>query len=121
LVEGAAEQVSWTQYPAARQRQLAGYVAAYLAGTVPDLADGAELYARPDLGYALAATACPSLAATRGEPRLWELMDAFTAERARLGWSGAVTGAQADAVLVREIGLDSRELARRAVAWATGG
>ena len=121
LVEGAAEHVSRTQYRPAQQRRMAGYVAAYLGATVPDLADGAELYASPDVGYGLAAAACTYLAATRGEQRLWELMDAFTAERGRLGGAGPVTGAQADAVLVRETGLDSRELARRALAWAAGG
>jgi hypothetical protein len=121
LVEGAAEHVSRTQYPAAEQRRMAGYVAAYLDGTVPDLADGADFYAWPDVSYGLAAAACTYLAATRGEQSLWDLMDAFTAEGERLGLAGPVTAGQADAVLVRQVGVDSRELARRALAWAAGG
>jgi hypothetical protein len=119
LVEGAAEYVSRTQYDARRQRLMAAYGVAHLASSVPVLANGAEFYADPDVHYAMAAAACTYLAATRGSGALWDLMDAFTAEGARLGQSG-LSAAQVDAVLLQQVGLDNRGLARAAVAWATG-
>jgi hypothetical protein len=121
LVEGAAEYVSWTQYTAEQQRRMAAYVVAYVGTSTPVLVNGAEFYAYPDANYMLAATACTYLAATRGRQSLWDLMDAFTAERPRLGQAEQLSATQVDAVLLREIGLDNRGLARAAVAWATGG
>jgi hypothetical protein len=120
LVEGAAEYVSRTQYSAEQQRSVAAYVVAYLGTSIPALANGAEFYANPDINYELAATACAYLAATRGRQTLWDLMDAFAAERPRLGQAEPLSAAQADAVLRREIGLDNQGLTRAAVAWATG-
>lgn len=121
LVEGAAEYVSRTQYPDDQQRLMAAYVVTYLGTSTPVLADGADFYASPDLNYELAGTTCTYLAATRGPGALWDLMDAFTAERQRLGQADALSPTQVDAVLLREIGLDSRGLARAAVRWATEG
>ena len=69
----------------------------------------------PTLSYGLAAAACTYLAATRGAQSLWALMDAFAAERRRLGQAEPLSATQVDAVLLREIGLDSRALARAAV------
>jgi hypothetical protein len=120
LVEGAAEYVSRTEYPAPRRRLMAAYDVVQLAASVPALANGTEFYADPDVHYALAGAACTYLAATRGSQALWDLMDAFTAERARLGQVG-LSAAQVDAVLRREVGIDNPGLARAAVSWATGG
>jgi hypothetical protein len=58
--------------------------------------------------YALAWMACDYIAATRGEPLLWQLMDAL-----HNGGAGT-TDAQQDAVLEQVLGLDSHQLARRA-------
>lgn len=120
LAEGAAEHVSWTQYPAEQQRLMAAYVTVYLDTSTPSLANGTEFYVNPHLNYQLAATVCTYLAATRGTQTLWDLMDAFAAERPRLGQTEPLSATQTDALLLREIGLDSRGLARAAVAWATG-
>lgn len=121
LVEGAAEYVSRTEYTAEQQRRMAALVAAYLDTSTPVLVNGPEFYSGADLNYLLAATACTYLAATRGSQSLWDLMDAFTAERPRLGQVEALSAAQVDAVLLREIGLDNQGLALAAVAWALGG
>jgi hypothetical protein len=58
--------------------------------------------------YALSWMACDYIAATQGEPRLWELMAAL-----HNGGEGT-TDAEQDAVLQRVLGLDSTQLARRA-------
>jgi hypothetical protein len=58
--------------------------------------------------YALSWMACDYIAATRGETRLWQLMDALHA-----GGEGT-TDDQQDAVLQTVLGLDSGQLARRA-------
>ena len=121
LTEGAAEYVSRTEYTADQQRLMAGYVARYLNTTDPVLVNGAEFYSNPDLNYQLAAAACTFLAATRGTQTLWDLMDAFSAERPRLGQAAPLSAEQIDAVLLREIGLDSRGLARTAIVWAAAG
>jgi hypothetical protein len=121
LVEGAAEYVSRTDYTAEQQRRMAAYVATYLDTSTPVLVNGPEFYSSADVNYLLAATACTYLAATRGRQSLWDLMDAFTAERPRLGQVEELSATQVDAVLLREIGLDNRGLASAAVAWALGG
>jgi hypothetical protein len=54
--------------------------------------------------------ACDYIAATQGEPRLWQLMDAL-----HDGGNGT-DDAHEDAVLERVIGLDGAQLARRAAA-----
>jgi hypothetical protein len=58
--------------------------------------------------YALSWMACDYIAATQGEARLWELMDALHA-----GGAG-IADAQQDAVLQTVLGLDGEQLARRA-------
>ncbi|WP_457208126.1 hypothetical protein [Nocardioides sp. P5_C9_2] len=121
LVEGAAEYVSRSHYSVGQQRRMAAYVLAYLGASAPRLVDGAEFYADADASYGMAGAACTYLAATRGTRSLWNLMDAFTAERRRLGQAAPLSSRQVDAVLAREIGLDERSLARAAVAWATTG
>ncbi len=120
LTEGAAEYVSRSPYSAAQQRRMAAYVLSYLDTAAPVLADGAEFYVDAEANYALAAAVCTYLAATRGPQVLWDLMDAFTAERSQR--AGDLSAAQVDAVLLREIGLDERGLVGAALTWAvTGG
>ncbi|RNM16099.1 hypothetical protein [Nocardioides pocheonensis] len=58
--------------------------------------------------YALSWMACDFIAATRGEPALWRLMDALHA-----GGAGT-TDEQQDAVLETVLGLDGQELAQHA-------
>lgn len=58
--------------------------------------------------YALSWMACDYIAATQGEARLWELMDALHAD------GEGTTDAEQDAVLQAVIGLDGAQLARRA-------
>lgn len=58
--------------------------------------------------YALSWMACDYIAATQGEPRLWELMDAFH----NLG--AGTTDDQQDGVLLAVLGMDSRQLAQSA-------
>jgi hypothetical protein len=60
--------------------------------------------------YALAWMACDYIAATRGEPLLWQLMDAFHAD------GKGTTDDQQDAVLQQVLGIDGEQLARRAAA-----
>lgn len=60
--------------------------------------------------YALSWMACDYIAATSGESRLWELVDAM-----HNGGEGT-TDTQQDRVLLQLLGFDSRELARRAAA-----
>jgi hypothetical protein len=60
--------------------------------------------------YALSWMACDWIAATRGEPALWQLMRAFHA-----GGRGT-TDAQQDMVLESVLGVDNAELARQAAA-----
>ncbi len=60
--------------------------------------------------YALSWMACDYIAATHGEPRLWELVDAM-----HNGGEGTSDGEQ-DRVLVQVLGYDGAELARRAAA-----
>ena len=60
--------------------------------------------------YALSWMACDYIAATQGEPLLWQLMDAL-----HDGGSGT-DDAHQDAVLERVVGLDGAQLARRAAA-----
>ncbi len=119
LTEGAAEYVSRSHYSVGRQRRMTAYVLSYLGSPAPVLANGTEFYADADASYGLAGAACTYLAATRGAQSLWDLMDAFTAERRRLGGAAPLSAARVDAVLLREIGLDDRGLARAAVRWAT--
>lgn len=57
--------------------------------------------------YALAWMACDFIAATQGEPRLWELM-------AELAAAGPASGAEQDVVLQRVLGYDGATLAREA-------
>jgi hypothetical protein len=52
--------------------------------------------------------ACDYIATTQGESRLWDLMDAL-----HNGGAGT-TDAQQDAVLQSVLGMDDRQLARRA-------
>lgn len=122
LTEGAAEYVSRSHYPVAQQRRMAAYVLSFLDTSAPVLADGVEFYADAEANYALAAAVCTYLVATRGPEVLWDLMDAFTAERFdRPRRAEALSAAQIDAVLVREIGLDERELIGAALTWAITG
>jgi hypothetical protein len=58
--------------------------------------------------YALSWMACDYIATTQGESRLWDLMDAL-----HNGGAGT-TDAQQDAVLQSVLGMDDRQLARRA-------
>jgi hypothetical protein len=60
--------------------------------------------------YALAWMACDYIAESRGEDRLWQLVEAMHDE------GRGTTDQRQDAVLRRVLGLDGRELARRAAA-----
>jgi hypothetical protein len=60
--------------------------------------------------YALSWMACDYIAASQGESRLWELVDAM-----HNGGQGTSDGQQ-DRVLVQVLGYDGAELARRAAA-----
>lgn len=112
LTEGAAEYVSRTDYSLEEQRRMAGFAVDYLGITDPVLVNGTDFYANPNVSYEVAAIACTYLAATRDPATLWSLMDAFTAE------GQGLSAVQVDAVVQREIGLDTATLARDAVAWA---
>ncbi|UUZ59999.1 hypothetical protein [Nocardioides sp. B-3] len=112
LSEGAAEYVSRTQYSVEEQRRMAGFAADYLGITDPVPVNGTDFYANPNVSYETASIACTYLAVTRGEQTLWDLMDAFTTA------GRGLSAAQVDAIVQREIGLDTATLARDAVAWA---
>ncbi len=58
--------------------------------------------------YALSWMACDYIAATRGESRLWDLVEAMHAA------SRGTSDADQDGVLLRVLGLDGRDLARHA-------
>jgi len=87
---------------------------------VPSLADGSDFYADPELSYGFAAAACTYLVATRGPDVLWDLMDAFAEEQQRAGSGAGLTTQAADALLVREIGLDNAGLTIAALRWSAG-
>lgn len=114
LTEGAAEYVSRTAFSVEEQREMAGFAVDYLDITAPFLVNGSDFYANPNVNYETASAACTYLAATRGPETLWALMDAFTAA------GPGLSAAQVDAVLLREIGVDSAVLARAAITWANG-
>lgn len=58
--------------------------------------------------YALSWMACDYIAATQGEPRLWQLMDALHNQGA------GTTDNQQDSVLLAVLGMDGQQLAREA-------
>ena len=58
--------------------------------------------------YALSWMACDYIATSQGESRLWELMDALH------NGDAGTTDVQQDAVLLRVLGMDSHQLAKRA-------
>jgi hypothetical protein len=108
LAEGAAEYVARSTYPVAQRRLIA---AQQLVGVRPHTLETGQLFYQRDPGrsYALAALVCDYLASTRGEDVLWDLMGAFD--------PGSTAGG-AEGVVDRELGLSTRELSARALAWA---
>ena len=114
LVEGSAEHVARLGFPAAR---VAAHDRSFAAsrGSLPLEEVGADFYQRrPLVHYESAALVCSYLAATRGTSTLWSLMRAFA--RARV-----VSVAEADEVLLAEVGVSTRRLAADARAWALAG
>jgi hypothetical protein len=120
LVEGAAGYVESSHYSPEQQRAIAAYSLSGVGSEVPSLANGGDFYARPEVSYALAAAACTYLVQTRGPDVLWELMDAFAEEDRRQGPGTGMSAESADAVLVRETGLDNAGLTVAALGWAAG-
>lgn len=120
LVEGAAGYVESSHYSFEQQRAMAAYSLSGVGSEVQPLANGGEFYANPELSYALAAAACTYLVQTRGPDVLWELMDAFAEEDRRQGPGSGMSAEAADAVLVRETGLDNAGLTVAALGWAAG-
>lgn len=110
LAEGAAEYVAGSTLPVELRRRAA---AQRLTGaTGRTLESGQRFYTGdPSVSYPLAGLVCDYLATTRGEKALWDLVRAFGAVRYS-------TGAGAEDVLRRELGLSSEELSAQALAWA---
>jgi hypothetical protein len=110
FAEGLAEYVGARPLPR-DQRRIASVALARARGTVTAMPASATFNGPDqDWHYALSWMACDYIAASQGEARLWELMDALHA-----GGAGTRDDAQ-DAVLDRVLGFDSHELARRAAA-----
>jgi hypothetical protein len=110
FAEGLAEYVGARPLPR-DQRRIASVALTRARGRVTGMPRSATFNGpEQDWHYALSWMACDYIAATQGEARLWELMDA-------LHDGGAGTrDADQDAVLERVLGFDSHELARRAAA-----
>lgn len=110
LVEGAAEYVARSTLPLAARRLIA---AQELGSVAPRTLEPARrFYTRdPGLNYGLAALVCDYLATTRGEAALWDLVRTFRTARFAT-WPGS------EDVVRRELGMSTRELSARALAWA---
>jgi hypothetical protein len=110
LVEGAAEYVARSPLPVESRRRLS---AAQLYGVeARPLEASRRFYTRDPLrNYDLSALACDWIAATRGEPALWDLLRAFRTAR-------FATWAESEDVVRRELGLGTREISAQALAWA---
>jgi hypothetical protein len=110
FAEGLAEYVG-ARPLGTDERRIASVALARARGTVTGMPASATFNGPDqDWHYALSWMACDYIAASRGEARLWQLMDA-------LHNGGAGTrDADQDEVLRRVLGYDSHELARRAAA-----
>ncbi len=120
LVEGGAEYVARSDYSPELQRQIAAFGLSGLGSQLPRLANGGDFYTNAELNYASAAAACTYLVATRGPDVLWDLMDAFNGDQRLHGSDSGLSAEAADAVLVREIGLDNAGLTVATLRWAVG-
>jgi hypothetical protein len=110
FAEGLAEYVGARPLPR-DQRRIASVALARARGTVTGMPSSATFNGPDqDWHYALSWMACDYIAASQGEARLWELMDAL-----HNGGAGTRADAQ-DEVLRQVLGYDSHELARRAAA-----
>lgn len=108
LAEGVAEYVGARDVPKS-QRRIATVAVGRAAAGVDGLPASSTFNGLDqEWNYALSWMACDYVAATQGESRLWELMDALH-DRGR-----GTTDAAQDAVLLRVLGIDSHQLARRA-------
>lgn len=109
LAEGAAEYVAGSTAPVRLRRRSS---ALRLAGvTAYPLEAGDRFYTGdPGVSYELAGLVCDYIATTRGEDELWDLVRAFRA--------GRVSATDPESVVRRELGLSTRELSDRALAWA---
>jgi len=108
IAEGISEYMGVRDVPE-DERRIATVAASRARGFVDDMPASAGFNGQDQAwNYALAWMACDYIAATQGEPRLWQLMDAL-----HNAGEGTRDEGQ-DAVLQRVIGMDSHELARRA-------
>jgi len=110
FAEGIAEYMGARAIPQ-DQRRIASVAVSRARAGVTDLPSSRGFNGDDQAwNYALSWMACDYIAATQGESRLWELMDALHAEGA------GTTDANQDAVLQSVLGLDGQQLARRAAA-----
>lgn len=110
LVEGAAEYVARSTFTVVERR----LIASQQLGSTPGrtLEPSRRFYTRDAaLNYNLAALVCDYLATTRGEEVLWNLVRTFRTARFSM-W------AETEDVVRRELGLSTKELSERALAWA---
>ena len=107
LSEGLAEWVSVQPIPDSARLISEGAVMQARAGV--DAMPGDDTFNGPDSGanYGIAWWACEWIATTHGPSMLWTLLDAMAE-------SDGATDAEQDAVLRKLLGVDSRQLARRA-------
>lgn len=110
LAEGAAEYVARSTLPVDLRRRVAAQRLAATPGHT--LEASGRFYTRdPALNYELAALVCDYVATTRGGDALWGLVRTFRTAR-NGSW------ADSESVVRRELGLSTRELSDRALAWA---
>jgi hypothetical protein len=110
LAEGLAEYVGARPLPRSERRIASVALSRARAGVTGMPRSATFNGADQDWHYALSWMACDYIAATLGEARLWELMDAL-----HNGGAGTSDDAQ-DAVLERVLDMDGRQLAEHAAA-----
>ncbi|MFL6059701.1 MAG: hypothetical protein ACJ72E_00615 [Marmoricola sp.] len=108
FAEGLAEYMGARSIPG-DQRRIATVAVTRAREGDPEMPSSQTFNGRDQAwNYALSWMACDYIAATQGEPKLWELMDAL-----HDGGEGTADEDQ-DVVLQRVLGFDSAQLARRA-------
>lgn len=113
LAEGVAEYVAGSTTPLEQRRDLAAYL---LASAPPRTLEPTQRFYTRDPGqsYALAGLVCDYLATTRGADVLWDLVRTFRT-------ASFASWADSEDVVRRELGLSTKELSARALAWARSG
>ena len=108
LSEGMAEYLGAREIPP--RKRIIATAALTRASTAPAVLPASAQFNGDDQEwhYALSWMACDYIAATRGESRLWDLVEAMRAG------SAGTRDADQDAVLLRVLGLDGHDLAKRA-------